>query len=54
MKLSGKKTYITGAGMALYGIAGLLGGQHDANAAFQLVAQGLAFIFLRQAVGGAS
>lgn len=48
--LSGRKTYIVGAAMILYGVAGAVTGKHDFNSAVQFVLQGLGFIGLRLGV----
>ena len=52
--LSGKKTKLTGFGMVVYGLGGLIGGLHDANTAVQMVLEGLGFIFVREAIRRAS
>ena len=48
--ISGKKTYLTGGAMILYGITGVFLGNLDANAGMELVAQGFGIIFLRQGI----
>jgi Na+/phosphate symporter len=52
--LSGKKTKLTGIGMVIFGIGGLISGLHDANTAVEMVFEGLGFIFMRHAIKKAS
>ena len=49
--LEGKKTYIVGIATILYAIGGIIIGEMDANAAFQLIATGLAAMGIRHGMG---
>jgi hypothetical protein len=48
--LDGKKTYIVGGLLALYGLLGLLLGRLTSEEAYRLVLEGLGFITLRQGI----
>lgn len=48
--LSGKKTYIVGVGMILYGVGGWVAGIHDYNTAIKMVLEALAIMGLRAGV----
>ena len=48
--LSGKRTYIVGIGMILYGIGGFAAGIHDWEAGLKLVLEGLGLCGLRAGV----